>query len=57
MMERNLIEGFKNILNLKMDKYGYEYEFDDEEEFEEGEEKEKSVDEDISTLSKEDNEK
>ena len=35
MMERYLIEGFKNILNPKMDKYGYGYELDDEEEYEE----------------------
>ena len=58
MMERYLIEGFKNILNPKMDKYGYGYELDDEEEYEEeSDEEEKSVDEDISTLFKEDDEK
>ncbi len=35
MMERYLIEGFKNILNPKIDKYGYGYELDHGEEFEE----------------------
>ena len=39
MMEKYLIEEFKNILNPKMDKYGYGYELDDEEKFEENEEK------------------
>ncbi len=58
MMERYLIEGIKKILNPKLDKYGYGYEIDDEEEFEEESEEEiKSVDEDISTLFKEDDEK
>ena len=55
-MERYL--GIKKILNPKLDKYGYGYEIDDEEEFEEESEEEiKSVDEDISTLFKEDDEK
>ena len=46
MMERNLIEGFKNILNPKMDKYGYGYELDDEE----NEKKEESLDEHINAF-------
>ena len=58
MMERYLIEGFKNILNPKMDKYGYVYELEDEEDYkEESEEEEKSVDEDIGSLFKEEDEK
>ena len=58
IMERYLIEGFKNILNPKIDKYGYGYELDDEEENEEeSEEEEKSVDEDIGSLFKEEDEK
>ena len=47
MMERYLIEGFKNILNPKMDKYENGYELDDEEEFEENEGKEESLDKHI----------
>ena len=58
MMEKYLIEEFKNILNPKMDKYGYGYELDDKEENEEeSEEEEKSVDEDIGSLFKEEDEK
>ena len=58
MMERYLIEEFKNILNPKIDKYEYGYELDDEEENEEeSEEEEKSVDEDIGSLFKEEDEK
>ena len=51
---RNLLKGF----NPKKDNYKRGYELDDEEEYEEeSEEEEKSVDEDISTLFKEDDEK
>ena len=35
MMKRYLIEGFKKILNTKIDKYENGYNLDDEEEFEE----------------------
>ena len=35
MMKRYLIEGFKKILNTKIDKYKNGYDLDDEEEFEE----------------------
>ena len=50
----NLLKGF----NPKKDNYKRGYELDDEEEYEEeSEEEEKSVDEDISTLFKEDDEK
>ena len=35
MMKRYLIEGFKKILNTKIDKYKNGYYLDDEEEFEE----------------------
>ena len=51
---RNLLKGF----NPKKDNHKRGYELDDEEEYEEeSEEEEKSVDEDISTLFKEDDEK
>ena len=54
MERRNLLKGF----NPKKDNYKRGYELDDEEEYEEeSEEEEKSVDEDISTLFKEDDEK